>query len=404
MPLCVICGEAAPHTCSGCKQVSYCSPEHQKVHWKAGHRSECLLLEATKAEKLRSDAAAALTKLEGRARLTTSISLLSTLCDLLELTSALAPEPPPPALPLLPVDEELLLRITTCLAQNGYHKEVGVMVQLNKAFWNDEQIWDAYKDVPGPGGRTRLMYAAKHGRVKRTGWLLGRGARVDTVASRNFSGVTALMFVAGAGHVQTATLLTQAGGDVNLRCSLGLTPLYLAFSGRHLGMVKLLLHHGADSQMRHDGRLILEEAIKKGDIEVARLLIDHGASLDGPPWKPAESALLAACMFKQAGMARLLISRGGNVNFVSVPDPKDVTKKISLLNAAISTGQFELVRLLVENGAYVTPPQNPEGPEEMQPLLLAFELDDVEMARLLLELGAPKSYARSCRCGQKAMV
>ena len=59
-----------------------------------------------------------------------------------------------------PVDEELLLRITTCLAQNGYHKEVGVMVQLNKTFWTDEQIWDAFKDVPGPGGRTRLMYAS----------------------------------------------------------------------------------------------------------------------------------------------------------------------------------------------------------------------------------------------------
>ena len=43
--------------------------------------------------------------------------------------------------------EELLLRVTTCLAQNGYHKEVGVMVQLNKAFWWDEQIWKAFKDV-----------------------------------------------------------------------------------------------------------------------------------------------------------------------------------------------------------------------------------------------------------------
>ena len=62
-----------------------------------------------------------------------------------------------------PCDEELLLRITTCLAQNGYHKEVGLMVQLNKAFWTDEQIWNAFKDVPGRGGRTRLMYASACG-------------------------------------------------------------------------------------------------------------------------------------------------------------------------------------------------------------------------------------------------
>ena len=80
-------------------------------------------------------------------------------------------------------DEELLLRITTCLAQNGYHAEVGVMVQVSKAFRDDEQIWDAFKDEPGASGRTRLMYASQHGLVGRMEWLLSRGARVNIPSS-----------------------------------------------------------------------------------------------------------------------------------------------------------------------------------------------------------------------------
>ena len=39
------------------------------------------------------------------------------------------------------------------------------MVQLNKAFWNDEQIWDAFRDVPrgGKERRTRIMFTAREG-------------------------------------------------------------------------------------------------------------------------------------------------------------------------------------------------------------------------------------------------
>jgi len=44
--VCASCGKpAAPDvqlkTCSGCRMVLYCSPEHQKAHWKASHRNKC---------------------------------------------------------------------------------------------------------------------------------------------------------------------------------------------------------------------------------------------------------------------------------------------------------------------------------------------------------------------------
>jgi hypothetical protein len=93
--VCAVCSIPASSKCARCKSVSYCSPAHQKAGWKA-HKVDC--------PRLAQEALAAV---------------------------------------FHPCEEELLLRITTCLAQNGYYKEVGVMVQLSKAFWTDEQIWDA---------------------------------------------------------------------------------------------------------------------------------------------------------------------------------------------------------------------------------------------------------------------
>ena len=144
MPECAVCSSPAHNKCARCKCVFYCSPAHQKEDWPA-HKVQC--------PRLAQEALSAV---------------------------------------FHPCDEELLLRITTCLAQNGYHKEVGIMVQLNKAFWTDEQIWDAYKDyVPGPGGWTRLMYASGGGLLDRVKRLLARGARVNT--SILSDGYTALM-------------------------------------------------------------------------------------------------------------------------------------------------------------------------------------------------------------------
>jgi len=45
-----------------------------------------------------------------------------------------------------PVDDDTLFRIVTCLANEGYN--VNNILQANKAYWWDEQIWDAIKTAP----------------------------------------------------------------------------------------------------------------------------------------------------------------------------------------------------------------------------------------------------------------
>ncbi|KAL0954366.1 hypothetical protein HGRIS_003357 [Hohenbuehelia grisea] len=42
--VCASCGKPGGNelkTCSGCRQIFYCSPEHQKEHWKASHKEQC---------------------------------------------------------------------------------------------------------------------------------------------------------------------------------------------------------------------------------------------------------------------------------------------------------------------------------------------------------------------------
>ena len=40
-PLCVVCGCSGPKRCAKCHRTSYCSREHQVIHWKAGHKKQC---------------------------------------------------------------------------------------------------------------------------------------------------------------------------------------------------------------------------------------------------------------------------------------------------------------------------------------------------------------------------
>ncbi|KAI0284491.1 ankyrin repeat-containing domain protein, partial [Russula brevipes] len=93
------------------------------------------------------------------------------------------------------------------------------------------------------------------------------------------------------------------GGDVNVRCLSGRTPLHVASSAGHLDAAQWLLHHGADVNAQdNEGHnplhLLVREARLQADdetpngwnrlgsrqcdqsVEVARLLLEHGVDVD----------------------------------------------------------------------------------------------------------------------------
>ena len=146
-----------------------------------------------------------------------------------------------------PVDEDALLRLTTCLANGGYDKEVGIMVQLNRRFWNNEQIWDAYKDVRGGGkdGRTRLLHAAESGNLSRLIFYLDRGAKVNMGSLK--SGTFALISASKNGHLEMIRVLCERGANVNAaRTDDGFTALMFASQNGRLKVVRELCEHGAN--------------------------------------------------------------------------------------------------------------------------------------------------------------
>ncbi|XP_013119232.1 SET domain-containing protein SmydA-8 [Stomoxys calcitrans] len=49
---CAVCGVSASLKCMACKQVFYCGKEHQKIHWKKGHKAECKCYEIARNDVL----------------------------------------------------------------------------------------------------------------------------------------------------------------------------------------------------------------------------------------------------------------------------------------------------------------------------------------------------------------
>lgn len=144
-------------------------------------------------------------------------------------------------------EEEKLLHVTTSLSNCGFYEEVSILVQLNKRFYADEQIWDGFGKHRhlGHHRRTHIMYSSMKGDIPRLTWLLKRGSRSDMVNKCSDSltdGVTALMLAAGRGHTDAVELLCESGANVNAKRSTdGKTALMDACWAGHLPVVKVLL-------------------------------------------------------------------------------------------------------------------------------------------------------------------
>ncbi|MEP7309415.1 MAG: ankyrin repeat domain-containing protein [Acidobacteriota bacterium] len=110
----------------------------------------------------------------------------------------------------------------------------------------------------GGGGLTALVFAAREGDLESAEYLLRSGADVNQTTEY---GWTPLLTATNNRHYQLASLLIDWGADVNLPNKGGWTPLYVATDNRnieggdypvpkadmdHLDYIKILLDHGAN--------------------------------------------------------------------------------------------------------------------------------------------------------------
>src|SRR6266850_1976777 len=242
-----------------------------------------------------------------------------------------------------------------------------------------------------PEGETALMTAARTGRLDAVKVLLARGASVN--ARESWRGQTALMWAAAEGHPDVIRALIERGADIHARSNGGFTPFLFAAREGQIGAVRTLLDAGAGMNeslpvnTRRRGGLADGTAetpqvglnaflLASGNAhyELAALLLDQGADPNAAPqgW----TALHQVSWVRKAGV-------GGSNN----PAPQGSGNMDSL----------EFVRKLVAHGANV----NARATRQVNmgvtirfhslgatPFLLAARTADVQLMRLLLELGA----------------
>jgi ankyrin repeat protein len=103
----------------------------------------------------------------------------------------------------------------------------------------------------------------------------GGGGEVSTVQR---GGSTPVLFAARAGDVESAKLLLAAGADVNDKLSDGATALVVAAHSGHGALAALLLDKGADPNAADVGYTALHAAIDRSDVGLVKALLAHGAN------------------------------------------------------------------------------------------------------------------------------
>lgn len=247
-------------------------------------------------------------------------------------------------------------------------------------------------------GETALMMASRTGRLDAVKLLLSHGSRVD--ATENLRGTTALMWAAEQGHTAVVQLLLDSGAVVNTKSQVirpvkrnglgfaragrdgqtatdeigGLTALIFAARQGSLETVQTLIAAGSEVRTAAvDGSSPLLVAVQNGHYEIARFLLDHGANpnqANNKNWTPLYLAVSNRDALTTAVPAP---SNDGALDFISLlldrgADPNQRIKSRTevhqantslwlkeegatpLLRAALC-GDLTVVRLLLAHGA-----------------------------------------------------
>jgi ankyrin repeat protein len=182
-----------------------------------------------------------------------------------------------------------------------------------------------------------------------------------------------LMAAYAGGHIRIVQLLLESGENVNTRNSCYYTPLHLAAREGHMNVVQLLLDYGAKLIAARGMRTPLDDAVLGGNPEIVQLFLDLGPNTKvrgyprfrGPTSRQrmymplfSERSLSELLHFAitssrrgNVQVARLLIEHGANAQHVNSDGATP------LHHAAQATWepsrQMEMVQLLIKCGASI---------------------------------------------------
>jgi cytohesin len=227
-------------------------------------------------------------------------------------------------------------------------------------------------DAVNDEGRTALMIKSYN--VDMLAFLLDSGA--DPNRADDF-GLTALMLVEDP---HAASLLVEAGGDIDAIDSHRMTPLAHAYVNGHTLVLRKLIEMGADVNIADvDGMTMLMRVL---EVKTARLLLAAGAQVnlvDGD----GVSALLHACRRGASAMIELLLEHKADVNLAEL--------STSFTPIMHLTWDPDSTRTLLR--ADPPPRLDVRTADGDTVLSLAVESNDLTVAKMLLEAGASVKVA-----------
>ena len=139
-------------------------------------------------------------------------------------------------------------------------------------------------DVVAADGMSAVMAAAQNGQLAALRLVLAAPGGEAAVNQQNDEGSTALGLAALGGRTAEARLLLEHGADPNLCKNDGDSPLILAAQApgdAGLGAAALLLDAKAEIDHQNEGgSTALHYACQASNVEVAKLLLERGASKD----------------------------------------------------------------------------------------------------------------------------
>ena len=183
-------------------------------------------------------------------------------------------------------------------------------------------------------------------------WLLKHGANINSGLDENAP--IPLCFALLFGHNHTVDILLNQGAKINYKYT-DSSPLDSAISSGNIEIVENLLNHGADidDNGRYPTPLCL--ACETGSLAIVKCLVAHNARINLN--KNYISPLFISSKNGYTKIVSFLVSKGANINcndnFGDSP-----------LYWAIRHKDFEMTKLLIENGADMYTINKPVTPLE----------------------------------------
>lgn len=166
----------------------------------------------------------------------------------------------------------------------------------------------------------RLLAACALGDAKIAREMLQAGANPNKPCKEGFDGVTPLVMTVGVSRsVEVASLLLDAGADVNDEWSEDTTPIFETTADQFYDLTKLLVTRGANLNVRMgNGLTPLMFAARNGASKCVELFLDADADINAVEEEHGMGAFGLALNRLDLQLAEQLLARGAEPNFGSI--------------------------------------------------------------------------------------